>query len=393
FFEGIIEYVSYSKILITELEVPKGSYDSHNEPEEYNDWKVHSVGSLAGIYDTGLEEIRDLAELMKLAESMFDEKFWNQVLQSLKNFNIADFAQSQLDQIEEFKNDLLGENGKPMQYYRGVYTAIKTIKTAVTIYKSLGKKFLDTFNPDCSDPDLSVTIVDNVDSHINGILPDGLHRSDAFTNLQKADKDRLIEDIASTDNNVLGAELANNPRLVNSWKVLDDAGSDVAKNVDLLKKIDEGGFDLDKVGDLYKNQKAPAGFKGKVDFEATKNIDGVDVTIKYDKEGFPDFRDHSLGEGFSVNSNTLNGTVDDFKAANTTLTNKIGADNIRVLNESGSPVLIKVDGKFEGPFTWHHHQDGKTLMPVKQSVHSSFSHSGGRAVIDRGLQGLFESPY
>lgn len=393
FFEGLLEYLSYTKILITDLEVPRGSYDSHNEPTEYNDWKVHSLGSVAGIYDTGLEEIRDFVELTRLAESMFDEKFWNQVLESLRNFNLADFAQSQLNQIQEFRDDLYGYNGKPMQYYRGAYTVLKSIKTAITIYKSLGKEFLDTFNPDCSHPDLRNNIIDNVDNQLDDILPDRLHRSDAFTDLSKSKKDKLIEDIASTDDNGLAKDMANNPNFVNSWKKLDDVNHDVRTNTDLLRKIDNRGYDIDQVSDFYANQKAPAGFKGKVDFEATKNVDGADVTIRYDKEGFPDFKDHSPGEGFSVKRSDLDGGIDDFSKANQDLIDRIGSENVEVLNASGSPVLIKIDGKFEGPFTWHHHQDGRTLMPVKQSVHSSFNHSGGRAVIDRGLEDLFESPF
>ena len=44
-------------------------------------------------------------------------------------------------------------------------------------------------------------------------------------------------------------------------------------------------------------------------------------------------------------------------------------------------------------YTWHHHQDGKTLMLVKQEVHSAFAHKGGSDLIQKGLKGLFDSPF
>ena len=50
---------------------------------------------------------------------------------------------------------------------------------------------------------------------------------------------------------------------------------------------------------------------------------------------------------------------------------------------------INGDGNFV-EFTWHHHQDGKTMIPVRTDVHSKTAHTGGTAIISRQLQGLFE---
>lgn len=41
-------------------------------------------------------------------------------------------------------------------------------------------------------------------------------------------------------------------------------------------------------------------------------------------------------------------------------------------------------------YTWHHLEDGKTLVPVLQSVHSKWKHTGGWSVIQKGLIGFFE---
>jgi len=61
---------------------------------------------------------------------------------------------------------------------------------------------------------------------------------------------------------------------------------------------------------------------------------------------------------------------------------------------NGSPILIKVNGQWEGPFTWHHHEDGTTMMPVIQEIHNSpnHPHTGGRRIVAFGLEGLFNSP-
>ena len=45
---------------------------------------------------------------------------------------------------------------------------------------------------------------------------------------------------------------------------------------------------------------------------------------------------------------------------------------------------------------WHHHQDGKSLFPVPTKIHNAteggFSHTGGKTVINRDLEGLFDGP-
>jgi len=60
--------------------------------------------------------------------------------------------------------------------------------------------------------------------------------------------------------------------------------------------------------------------------------------------------------------------------------------NVKVKN-NGSNIDVTVNGQ-KNTYTWHHHQDGKTLMPVLTSVHSNVA-----ATIKRGLEGIFQSPY
>ena len=48
---------------------------------------------------------------------------------------------------------------------------------------------------------------------------------------------------------------------------------------------------------------------------------------------------------------------------------------------------VVVDGKL---YTMHHFQDGKTIVPVLSDLHNNCAHTGGAAVIRKGLQGFFE---
>jgi len=43
-------------------------------------------------------------------------------------------------------------------------------------------------------------------------------------------------------------------------------------------------------------------------------------------------------------------------------------------------------------YTWHHLEDGKTLVPVLKSVHGNPAtpHIGGFSILKRDLEGLFE---
>jgi hypothetical protein len=46
--------------------------------------------------------------------------------------------------------------------------------------------------------------------------------------------------------------------------------------------------------------------------------------------------------------------------------------------------------------TWHHHQNGKDLFLVPSKIHNAnmggFAHSGGEAIYNNGLEGIFPGP-
>lgn len=78
--------------------------------------------------------------------------------------------------------------------------------------------------------------------------------------------------------------------------------------------------------------------------------------VAYDSNGYPDFSPYAKS---TVKIRKMTGEPGDFSQAN---------------EKAGLPE--KPTG-----FTWHHHQDCKTMQLVPTELHRNASHTGGRAVI------------
>ena len=82
--------------------------------------------------------------------------------------------------------------------------------------------------------------------------------------------------------------------------------------------------------------------------------------IAFDKQGSPKFESHSKA---SFNSSKLTGNYNKDAAA---------ANKFHGLD------------KTPNGFTWHHHQDGKTMLLVPRKIHTACRHAGGCAMIKNG---------
>jgi len=119
--------------------------------------------------------------------------------------------------------------------------------------------------------------------------------------------------------------------------------------------------------------------------------------IPYNKNGFPVFTnpDWFLGPYYSYKGNGLTGKNlnSDYALANQRLLELYPNNpDIEVISLTSSSF------KYRGnSYTWHHHEDGKTLMPVLQEVHLLANpHTGGNALLDffDGIfKGFFPSPF
>lgn len=119
--------------------------------------------------------------------------------------------------------------------------------------------------------------------------------------------------------------------------------------------------------------------------------DGRSVPIS-DKE-FPDFTGFTArtgsGNPLAKKFSGLKGENDrlfDNNKANTWLQQSgylNDFDSYWVHPTYGSPVKLTKNG-VEKAYTWHHHENGKTMMLVEQSVHNSVQHIGGASLISSG---------
>ena len=86
--------------------------------------------------------------------------------------------------------------------------------------------------------------------------------------------------------------------------------------------------------------------------------------VKYDDYGFPDYSPYSR---YTVKLDNLKGNnYHDFKLAN-------------------EAVGLPYKGNSPPGYTWHHVEDGKTMMLVPKDLHRATSHTGGAALLRKGI--------
>ena len=204
---------------------------------------------------------------------------------------------------------------------------------------------------------------------------------------------KIIQFTDELGQNLLNVNFRKIPKLVKAWKGLSNRLPWVRTNTDLLEKLAGKGDDyIAKVDELYSPtvMKLPANLKPP-NGSPPGSYNGID----YDKFGFPKLESHVFDNGHVVKI-AMDGTNDDYIRAYDKLKEIVGEGNIQFTNQYGSSFKIRqADGTFDGPaYTWHHHQDGESMMPVLQAIHQSIQsyHTGGRAVVNRGLEGLFDPP-
>ena len=160
--------------------------------------------------------------------------------------------------------------------------------------------------------------------------------------------------------------------------LLSNAPSWLKTNDDLLRRLANESDDfIKKVNDYYKNaipSNTPSGFNG----------EGVYSGVKFNKYGHPELTPHVSSPDHIVKIEMKgNYTSDMTDAKNKLVQQAFGGDASKVRksidpntgNQSSgwSPFQIKqADGSWSEPYTWHHHQDGSSMYPVKKSHWRSF---------------------
>src|SRR5690606_993597 len=156
----------------------------------------------------------------------------------------------------------------------------------------------------------------------------------------------------------------------------------IRENNDLLQKLlRESDEFIKKVDDFYAktmSKQTPANFNG----------EGVYGSVHYNKYGFPDFEKfgQTLNKKY-IFKNAKGNRTTDYIEARDWIKKQEGVEAIKDLG-SGTPLLVLIKGQWK-KITWHHHENGKDLLPVLSEFHS-VKHTGGVKTKALGIEKLFE---
>jgi hypothetical protein len=117
------------------------------------------------------------------------------------------------------------------------------------------------------------------------------------------------------------------------------------------------------------------------------------IEICFDDTGMPDFSEYVA---------TINGFVAEVVVENLAGNHTDSGDYQKAAEKLCSKIGIPFQ-HFHGPdatfagrdgikWTWHHHQDGKTMQLVPTDINQRTSHVGGAIIIEKGGKGIYPSP-
>ena len=243
FFAKCYEFLDIGHFVGHKFKMPRGTWNPDhvtNDRESADRWKTKSPASLGGTIDGSLTEVREMADMVKLAKSLVYRDTWTQIVESIQNFNIGEQLSGMLDTFEDKLADLRGDNGQYVQYHAIGEGGARTFFTIVSGWKKAlraGSELLGIRRPGNPVNKLKRKHQDFTENFTNS-----LNKSDNFKNLSSDAKDRLIKDISESPDGELGELLSrNNGELVDSWKKMDNLGADEAlrknpKALDALNK-------------------------------------------------------------------------------------------------------------------------------------------------------------
>jgi hypothetical protein len=229
------------------------------------------------------------------------------------------------------------------------------------------------------------------------------------------------------DFNVLFSDF---PDVVDVWKKLGGRPEWVRLNKELLEKLAGKSDDfLENVNKLYENMGFPATVKPPFPTFKPITFGGKIINLEFNKFGFPQFWKHRTkiylnglefdtkytGDWKKVSPTVLHGAArnSDLGKASTWAINNYPPNTVRRSTTSGNKIsttridILRDGGDFEVESdwisqTWHHHENGKDLIPIPSEIHNPINHSGGHATrfgpdgthlnqtADTDVSGLFE---
>ncbi|PAC26729.1 hypothetical protein BWI92_25075 [Flectobacillus sp. BAB-3569] len=229
-----------------------------------------------------------------------------------------------------------------------------------------------------------------------------------FSSLTDGQKAKFLKDFPD-DDAILG--VLNQGKAFEAWKKLSEITGTtkawISKSKAILERVNTKNLsdvDIEKLKNYYEDFSSASDVKT----YPSRSANG----IWYDDFGHPDFRDFvPVTNGkraiFTPNPNgtkKLTGKSSDMTNANNWALDPNGGGYIDGVNfektGSGTGCKIKQVGHPNADSdgwvtcTWHHHEDGLTMIPVPSAVHirGNAAHIGGRQAINEGIVGFFDSP-
>jgi hypothetical protein len=261
-------------------------------------------------------------------------------------------------------------------------------------------------------------------------LSDGSYAMIKFGSQASKDFLKTIKELDISDDvlKILNKDLANkkfaeaiisNPRLVDSWKKVINQPEWVRKNTDLLSDL-VGKSDefIERVNVFYKNIALPANLPKPLPSSITHAFNGKSIVVNYNKFGLPEFGLHMTritdngsnvtkmykGTWNQVTSSHNAARTKDLKdATNWALETDVAGNLVnfpngrvrRYTTPSGNPSPTKIEILDDNgnwiEQTWHHHENGRDLIPVPSEIHNPLNHSGGFAA-KHGSDGTAVTP-
>ena len=203
--------------------------------------------------------------------------------------------------------------------------------------------------------------------------------------------------------------LAKNPELLVIWKRFSSFTTSkkewIRKNVSLLEKMSKQSNEVqDKIVDYYKTFQKPS-TSGSPPFQFTTKSNHIVQFDEFAQPRFEPFIPRMKGNGKVVYnpekvsdlpgknfSKLMGSNGHDIADANRWIKQEF-PDKVDVLSNGQVKILNENDEWIT--CVWHHHEDGRNIIPVPIEIHNrplgGASHTGGNSIIDKGLKDFFDS--